>query len=134
MEKMEESICLDTDFLVDLLRNKSDAVAWLSENIEKSTIYTTLINIFELYYGAYKSINPEKKIGDVEKLIERIDILNLSTNSVKEAANQLSKLEEKGNVIDIKDLLIGTFALTNGFALKTNNKKYFERIENLKII
>ena len=59
---MENSICLDTNILVDLLRNKSDAVKWVEENESNNILATTIINVFELYSGAYKAHDSENKI------------------------------------------------------------------------
>ena len=57
---MENSICIDTDCLVDFLRKKPEAVLWVQEWGEKASLSTTLINVFELYFGAYKSVNHKK--------------------------------------------------------------------------
>ena len=53
---------IDTDILIDLLRNKKEAVAFVSKLQDKNfRLSTTVINQFELHYGAHKSRNPEKK-------------------------------------------------------------------------
>lgn len=134
MEKMENSICLDTDILVGLIRNKKEVVDWIIDNEEKSVFATTLINIFELFHGVYASDSPEKKVKDVKDIINRLMILNLSIKSVHEAGRQLAKLKKQGNIVDYRDMLIGTLALSEGFSLKTNNKNHFKRIKGLQVI
>ena len=52
---MEDKICLDTDFLVNFLRNKKEEADFIKENEISKNLATTYINLFELYYGAYKS-------------------------------------------------------------------------------
>ena len=52
---MEDKICLDTDILVNFLRNKKEEVDYIQKHEGKVIFATTPINIFELYYGAYKS-------------------------------------------------------------------------------
>ena len=52
---MENKICIDTDILVDFLRNEEKAVEFIKEHEERNELATTHINLFELYYGAYKS-------------------------------------------------------------------------------
>ena len=133
MEKVEAPICLDTDLLADFLRNKAYALEWFKKNEEKK-LSTTIISVFELFYGAYKSSHPEQSITSLNKLLDRLVILNLSKESVVEAGKQLSRLEQEGMSIDFRDALIATIALTNDISLKTNNRKHFERISGLKLV
>ena len=131
---MEDKICLDTDFLVNFLRNKKEEADFINKNEESKDLFTTYINIFELYYGAFKSAKKEENIKSITSLLNRIEILNLSHESIKKAAEILVNLEKKGEQIDFRDLLIGTIALVNNNSIKTNNIKHFERIEGLNVI
>lgn len=130
---MEDTFILDTDILVDLIREKPEIVKWVKEHELKDTLATTIINIFEIFYGAYKSVDPDKKIIIAENLIERLSMFDLNLESAKIAGRQKAILEEKGINLDIRDLFIGSIALSNNFPLKTNNKKHFSRIEGLKL-
>ena len=47
--------CLDTDFLVAILRAKSDAESKMESLDAEGDNATTTINAFELFYGAHKS-------------------------------------------------------------------------------
>ena len=49
--------CLDTDFLVAILRGKDDAKSKMESLDAEGHNATTTINAFELFYGAYKSTN-----------------------------------------------------------------------------
>ncbi len=128
-----EAICLDTDFLVDFLRDKKEAVGFVANNEDTLTLCTTRVNLFELYYGAYKTGNPAR-IRAVDELQERWWILELSAFAVREAGKTGAFLEKNGTMIDFRDLLIGCIAKANGCVLKTNNKRHFERIQGLKIV
>ena len=130
---MEDAVCLDSDFLINFLRNKKEEITFISENETKLRFATTFINLFELYYGAYRS-NKEENIKNVENLFYKLEILNISIEAVKKAGKILVDLEKNGEAIDFKDLLIGCTALVEGYSIKTNNKKHFERIKDLKII
>lgn len=130
---MEDSVCLDSDVLIDFLRNKKEAVEWVKENESSKNLATTIINVFELYAGVYKSKNQQNNLAVLDSLIERLKILPFSLKSAQEAARQNASLEKKGQIIDKRDLFIGSIALTEGASLKTNNKKHFSRIERLKI-
>lgn len=127
-----EDICIDTDILVDFLRNKPKAIEFIETNELANNLATTYINLFELYYGAMSSISKEHNITSVEKLSSRLRILNLSERSVKEAGRILAELEKGGNPVDFRDVLIGAIALTEGFSIKTKNLKHFNLIGNLR--
>ena len=131
---METKVILDTSIMVDFTRNKEHAVSLVKELSEKHEVCTTDINVFELYYGAFKSAKKEENIKSITSLLNRIEILNLSHESIKKAAEILVNLEKKGEQIDFRDLLIGTIALVNNNSIKTNNIKHFERIEGLNVI
>lgn len=105
-----------------------------AKNIEIIDLATTYINLFELYYGAYKSSEKQKNLEAVSLLIRRINLLNFSDDSVKKAGEVLAKLEKECKSIEFRDLFIGTIALVNGYGVKTNNVKHFNRIEGLKIV
>jgi len=129
---LEDKICLDTDFLVNFLRNKKEEVEFVREHEGKIVFATTFINLFELYYGAYKSRIYEN-VKRLEELQYRLKVLNLSKESVKKAGQLLALLERSGNAIDFRDLLIGCVAQTEDFCIKTNNKKHFQRIPELNV-
>ncbi len=131
---MESSICLDTDILVEFIRNNQKIVNWIAKNKQKHELATTIINVFELYYGVYVSNNPKAGMEDVEELISKLTILNLSLQSAHEAGRQMAQLKKEGQLIEFRDILIGAATLTKGFSLKTNNKKHFDRIKGLKLV
>ena len=131
MEKLEDKICLDTDFLVNFLRNKREEKDFISQNETKIAFVTTIITLFELYYGAYKSQRIENVLK-VEELQHRLNVLPLSKESVKKKQEKiLADLEKKGEMIDFRDLFIGCISHAEGFCLKTKNKKHFQRIPEL---
>lgn len=131
---MEDKICLDTDILVNFLRNNKEEAEFIKENEKDKDLATTYMNLFELYYGAYKSTERENNLKAISKLLTRISILNFSDESVRKAGEILAKLEKDGRPIEFRDLFIGTIALVNNYAVKTNNIKHFSRIEGLNIL
>lgn len=129
-----DKICLDTDFLIDFLRGKEEALGFVSEVEGHVILATTYVNLYELYVGAFKSENPTREITNFEALKSRLLLLNLSGESVKLAGKTRAELMKKGGLIEIRDLLIGTIAVANGFSVKTNNLKHFTKIPGLKIV
>ena len=130
---MEDRLCLDTDFLINLLRNKKEEVDFIKKNEDNKTLATTYINLFELYYGAFK-YGKIREILAIELIKERLKILNLDDNVVRRAGELAVKLEKSGKMLGFKDLLIGVIALSNKFSLKTYNIKDFSKIDGLNLI
>ena len=126
--------CLDTDFIIDLLRRKPAAENKLEEltaNGDKLT--TTPLNASELYKGAYNSSQPIEEAKKVRHLLDTLDILEFST-AASETFGKLSiELQRYGNNIGDFDLLIASIALTQGEPLLTKNAKHFSRVPGLAV-
>jgi predicted nucleic acid-binding protein len=133
---METSkIIIDTDILIDFLRNKKDAVDFIiSLEQKKIVMATTVINSFELHYGAKKSKNPQKSLQTTNKLLERLIILPLTSRSAQKSGHIYATLEAKGQPIRLRDTFIGAIALTKECSVATRNLAHFSKIENLKIM
>lgn len=130
---METKICLDTDFLVNFLRNKEEEVEFIRVHEGNTHLAVSMVTLFELYYGAYKS-NVPHNVLQVEELQKRLILLHLSHEAVKKAGDVLATLERKGTAIEFRDLFIGVIAQTEGFSIKTYNKKHFLRIPGLTVV
>ena len=128
-------IILDTDILVDLLRNIKEVVDSIKE-MEKNRhlLATTIINAFELFYGAYKSKKSVKNLSSTKALLERLIILKMDLVSAQDAGRIYAELEKEGQPIGLRDALIGAIALTTGYRLATRNVEHFQRIKGLNLI
>lgn len=69
-------VIIDTDILIDLLRNKPQAAS-LIRRLEESNclLATTAINAFELYFGAHKSKDSKQTIHATTQLLNRLVVL-----------------------------------------------------------
>ena len=130
---MEDKICLDSDVLIDFLKNKKEIVDWIKEKEENFELTTTAINVFELYYGEYRK-KSSIDIKELDKFFENIHIFDLTKEISKKAGGLASTLEKEGNIIEFRDILIAAISIENNLSLKTNNIKHFSRIKELKII
>ena len=131
---MEDGLIVDTDILIDLLRKKDYAVSLVKKFEEESELATSAINAFELYRGAYKSRNQEKNLASVKGLLNSLRILNTDEDSMEIAGKITASLERDGNMMDIRDLLIASIALVNGFGILTNNVRHFNKIKHLRVV
>lgn len=126
---------IDTDVLIDLLRNEKGAVAFVASLQEKNFVLsTTVINQFELHYGAHKSRNPERSLQATKRLLYLLPVLPLTPKSAQKAGHIFAELEKKGQTIGLRDTFIGAIALTREFSVATLNTKHFKKIADLKII
>lgn len=132
LEAMGQKICVDSDVLINFLRNEPEAVAFI--NTYKDTeLAITPINIFELYRGAYHTKAQRHNLWIVEHLLRKLTVLPFTALAAKYAGEMYAELSAQGNAIDMRDLFIGVIAIVHGFAVKTNNKKDFSRIEGLQL-
>ncbi len=125
-------ICLDTDVLIDFLRGKRKIVEMIERLEEEHELLTTSINIFELYYGAYRT-GKDKNVKAVDELAERLEILKLTEQSAKISGKMLAELESDGRAIDFRDILIAGIVMENDVTLFTGNKRHFQRVKGLKL-
>ena len=126
---------IDTDILIDLLRNVKKVVAFLAEIEERGNLLsTTVMNAFELYYGAHKSREREQNLLATRKLLNRLILLPLELRSAETAGRIYAELETKGQPIGLRDALIGAITLTRGFAIVTRNVEHFQKITGLTVI
>lgn len=75
---------VDTTFLIDLFRNDSNAIKLLEElSKSKERIVTTVINMAELYKGAFLHSNTEKKLEEIKELKNLLIIFDMRIESAK---------------------------------------------------
>ena len=127
--------CLDSTFIVDLLRNKPKAKQKYDE-MDKDWIVTTIINLYELMSGVYltKDKNYEKHMSILNEFLRNINVLQLSSLSVEKASKINGELSSEGKKIDDLDILTAGICLSNGCdTILTENVKHFSRIKGLKV-
>jgi predicted nucleic acid-binding protein len=119
---------LDTNFLTDYLHGQRNARSAVDKFLEEGSIATTILNIFELYTGAYRSRNPAKKINEIMQLMESIDVIILNQNSAKQAGLIMSGLLEKKAIFrqdDVAiDVLVAGIAKATGAVVVTKDKDF----------
>ena len=128
-------VAIDTDILIDLLRNVTKVVDSISEMERKGyMLATTIINAFELFHGAYKSKKREKNLASTKTLLKRLINLKMGLASAQNAGRIYAELEREGQLIGLRDVMIGAIALTKGYSLATRNIEHFQEISGLNLI
>lgn len=123
---------LDTDTIVFLLRG-SRAVADRITAVGEDLIATTMVNLAELYYGAFSSAHVEENLRSVDAFRRAARILDFDTAAAVLFGKLKAELKRSGNLLDDSDLFIASVALSADAVLVTNNLRHFNRIEGLAL-
>jgi len=124
---------LDTDILIEIIRNNTIVIEHLKKVPDSATICTTLINIAELYYGAFHSSQAEKNLSQVKKIESTFRVLCLTKLAIVEYGKIKSFLKKQGTLIADNDLFIASITKANGGTLVTHNTKHFEKVPDLEL-
>ncbi len=130
-------VCLDTTFLIDLILGRTLPKKFDMFLEGKEIASVTTPSIVEIIKGIYLKKNvryvteeEKKKIKDV---LDSLIILNLDKESAILAGEIEAELRDKGEFIEIMDILIAAIVIRNGEILLTKNEKHFKRIKNLEL-
>lgn len=122
---MGQDVCLDTDFVIALIRGDQKANVLLEKLIE-AKISISSITVFELNLR-------ETNLEIIDDLISNVNILPLDSKVAKKASIMFKELKKTGKLVELRDLFIAATAIVNDCFLLTFNKKHFEKIKGLKI-
>lgn len=128
--------CLDTTFLIDLLRGDQGAVKKAGELDEAGPHATTSINVFELVYGIYRSkrVDRRAKAAQAQRLFNRLVVLFLNYDAASRAGVTLGELARKGKEISALDGLTACIALAHGCkVVVTRNVRDFQPIPEVQV-
>jgi tRNA(fMet)-specific endonuclease VapC len=121
---------LDTDILVFWLRG--------SEKIERLALaigleHISSVSLAELWYGAYKSAQPERNMQAVQTVQGRLMRLPFGEQAEQAFGRIKADLEKQGFPLDDADLMIACTALVHDAILITNNTSHMSRIPGLRL-
>ncbi|MHA2246879.1 MAG: PIN domain-containing protein [Candidatus Hodarchaeales archaeon] len=128
-------LCLDSDFMIALLRGDKQAITKAEQLEEESReIVSTAINALELFMGivAVDGISG-KRAKKTRDFLDSLTILHLDVSSAERSAYILNSLKNLGKSIGLKDSLIAGIAVENKADILTRNTKHFERVSGLKV-
>jgi tRNA(fMet)-specific endonuclease VapC len=125
-------VCLDTSVLVALIRKDQAAIDGLTAEAERGgTVSTTVVNLCELYSGAYGSKNPQKELAKVQDLVSDLGLLELDAGAAKRYGELVNDATLRRAPVGDFDLIIASIALEQGEKLVTRNVKHFSRVPGL---
>ena len=124
---------LDTNILIYLMKGQFPAAARKLLSLDPSETAVSAITIFELEYGAGKSMWAEKTRRELRLFLSPFPILPFTAEDALIAGSVRAKLAKEGAPIGAYDLLIAAQGLSRGAVVVTHNTKEFERIPGLKL-
>ena len=125
-------VCLDTSFLVDLVRGSPAAEKKLQYYLDRNEpLTTTAISAAELYEGAYSIRGGKGDLDEVRSTLEHLELLELSLQVCERYGKLTNGLSSRGLPIGDLDIIIASAAIVHRQILLTKNKKHFDRILGL---
>lgn len=116
---------LDTNVLIDHMRNRDVAVAFVTALPRKPS--ASVLTLAELMAGA-RNRNEERAIGAMQGWVHFLDV----DAAIASRAGQLIKHFQKSNGLDDFDAVIAATAEHHGLPLATLNVKHFPMFRKLK--
>jgi predicted nucleic acid-binding protein len=126
------SFLLDTNIISAHLRRPRGLAHRFTQH--SGQLYTSIINLAELYGWAFRVPDPTSRIDAIERLIrQEISVIPYDDQSAKSFGRLRVQLYSQGITVNPMDLLIASAALTYDLTLVTNNVKHFGTIPGLRI-
>lgn len=129
---MNISYLIDTDWVIHYLNGRNDIVARL-HTFRSDGLGLSVIALAELYEGVYFSREPEQSEQGLTTFLRGVTLLNTDEETARIFGRERGRLRSSGQIIGDMDLLIAATALQYDLTLLTNNRRHFERIDDLRI-
>ena len=130
---MKIAYLLDTDWVIDYLNDKEPNSSKIEEFRGKG-IGISIITLAELYEGVLNSRNPELSENLLVGFMSGVSVLGIDEGICRIFGDLRGKLRRKGLLIDDFDIVIASTAIRHKITLCTNNRKHYDRIDDLKAI
>lgn len=124
---------LDTNVLVDLLRNKNPLIKRRFLSSPPSAYAVSEIVRAELLHGAAMSQHPERNREIVNRLLDPLPLIPFKGKDSEVYGEIKADLQKQGLLIGPNDLLIAASAFANGHLLVTRNTTEFKRVPGLLV-
>lgn len=127
-------VILDTDFIIGYLRKVPKVIEILSKYKQNETeLKTTIINMGELYKGAFLSMKLNENLEKIEEFFKNIIVLDLNKEIMKIYAKISADLRIKGEKVGDFDELIASITIYHKETLITRNMRHYERIHQVSL-
>jgi tRNA(fMet)-specific endonuclease VapC len=121
---------LDANAVIAILNDPFSPVAQRVRGEQPRDVAVSVIVVYELYYGAYKSKRVAKNLALIESL--QFEVLDFDQEDAKHAGEVRAVLAARGTPIGPYDVLIAGQAKARNRTLVTNNTSEFSRVPGLR--
>lgn len=126
-------VCLETTFLIDVLRGRTKTVAHLRQLVNSSdTVTLAAPTLFEVMEGVCLS-RTKRERNQIQEVLQHVTVLPLDRETAWRAAELSAQLIEEGQTIGQMDTLIAAIAMHHNESMLTRNVKTFSRIPGLVV-
>jgi tRNA(fMet)-specific endonuclease VapC len=122
---------LDTNICIYLLKNDPPHVRQRIKNLHFGDLTVSSITLAEMYFGAAKSINPNKNLKTLRGFLGAIICLPFDEQCAYLFGALRADLEKRGTPIGPYDMLIAAQALSTKSILVTSNLREFQHVHGL---
>jgi len=132
MTSLEEiKYCLESNFIIDLLNGKDNAVSFYEEIKNAPCAITAIASttLFEILRGKEQNQSKTRKF---EELRQKLTVFPFGEGEAEEASEIEKAIHQKGQTISPLDLLIGATTKTNNAILVSNDCDY-DKIDGLQL-
>jgi tRNA(fMet)-specific endonuclease VapC len=123
------NLLLDTSIIIDLFKGDTKIIAFLEQG---QSLYTAAAVLGELYLGAYRSANEQKKVQEIKEFLLNCKVLQADPITAERYAFVKTALLKKGKPIPENDIWIAATALQHGLPLYTNDR-HFSEVEGITL-
>lgn len=125
---------VDTDFVIDLLRNDASATQKLQKFSEQGeSFFMTVLTVFELFNGVSRSSRPEQEREKVKTALKNQAIIGFDEKSAETAGEICGLLAHQGTPVGAIDCMIAGIAIHAHKTVLTRNVRDFGKIRGLTI-
>ncbi len=99
---------------------------------DPTEIAISVMTIYEIEVGLRLNADKERKLRHLwERLLDKVNILDLDIEDSREAATIFAQLKKQGKIIGTYDLLIASTAISKNLICVTSNTREFSRVPGL---
>ena len=122
---------LDTNMLIFAARDRPRAARRRLQEVSPDDVAVSSISIAELWFGAEKSDDPDRKRAAWKRFLEPFPVLAFDRPAAEKHARLRFLLRHEQ--IGERDLLVAAIAFAHGLIVVTHNLSEFSRVPGLKV-
>jgi tRNA(fMet)-specific endonuclease VapC len=123
---------LDTNIVIYTIKNRPQQVREAFKR-HQGQMAISSVTLGELIFGAERSAQVERNLGDIEGLAARLETLPFDSHAAEHFGQLRAELYRVGRPIGPYDMMIAGHARAMGLILVTNNVREFEQVPGLRL-